>query len=85
MSSAYRTARAAGLFLRVNTDPRRDIRGPLTESAALADPDNTIVTIGGDRDWASHEVTARVPGDGDILAFGIFLAGPAGSSYATWN
>jgi hypothetical protein len=42
--------RRAGLFLRVNTDPRRDIRGPLTESAALADPDNTIVTIGGDRD-----------------------------------
>jgi len=68
--------RRAGLLLRVNTDPRRDIRGPLTESAALADPDNTIVTIGDDRDWVSREVTARVPGDCDILAFGIFLAGP---------
>ncbi len=68
--------RRAGLFLRVNTDPRRDIRGPLTESAALADPDNTIVAIGGDRDWASHQVTARVPDDCDILAFGVFLAGP---------
>jgi RNA polymerase sigma-70 factor, ECF subfamily len=67
--------RRAGLFLRVNTDPRRDIRGPLTEGAALADPDNTIVTIGADRDWTSHEVTMRVPGDGDIVAFGIFLAG----------
>lgn len=67
--------RRAGLFLRVNTDPRRDIRGPLTEGAALADPDNTIVTIGADRDWTSHEVTMRVPDDGDIIAFGIFLAG----------
>jgi RNA polymerase sigma-70 factor, ECF subfamily len=68
--------RRAGLFLRVSTDPRRDIRGPLTESAALADPDNTIVAIRADRGWAGHEVTTRVPGDCDILAFGIFLAGP---------
>jgi len=60
---------------RASTDPRRDIRGPLTEGAALADPDNTIVTIGADRDWTSHEVTARVPGDCDIVTFGIFLAG----------
>jgi RNA polymerase sigma factor (sigma-70 family) len=67
--------RRAGLFLRVNTDPRRDIRGPLTEGAALADPDNTIVAIGADRDWTRHEVTMRVPDDGDIVAFGIFLAG----------
>ncbi len=66
--------RHAGLFLRVNTDPRRDIRGPLTEGAALADPDNTIVTIGAG-DWTSHEVSRRVPDDGDIVAFGVFLAG----------
>jgi len=66
--------RRAGLFLRVNTDPRRDIT-PLTEGAALADSDNTIVTIGADRDWTRHEVTMRVPDDGDIVAFGIFLAG----------
>jgi hypothetical protein len=67
--------RRAALFLRVNTDPRRDIRWPLTEGAALADPDNTIVTIDGSRDWTSQEVTARIPEDGDIVAFGVFLAG----------
>jgi hypothetical protein len=27
--------RRAGLFLRVNTDPRRDIRGPLTDIVAF--------------------------------------------------
>lgn len=70
--------RLAGLFLRVNTDPRRDIRGPLTEGAALADPDNTIVAIGAGDGWASHEVTARIPGDCDTMAFGVFLAGPGG-------
>ena len=67
--------RMAGLFLRVNTDPRRDIRGPLTEAAALADPDNTIVTVSAGRDWARHEVTTRIPGDCDVVAFGIFMAG----------
>ncbi len=67
--------RRTGLFLRVNTDPRRDIRGPLTEAAALADPDNTIVTVSAGRDWTRHEVTTRVPGDCDIVAFGIFMAG----------
>ncbi len=67
--------RRAGLFLRINTDPRRDIRGPLTEAAALADPDNTIVTVSAGRDWVRHEVTTRVPGDCDIVAFGTFMAG----------
>jgi bifunctional DNase/RNase len=67
--------RRAGLFLRVNTDPRRDIRWPLTEGAALADPDNTIVTIDGSSDWTSQEVTTRIPEDGDVVAFGVFLAG----------
>ena len=65
----------AGLFLRVNTDPRRDIRGPLTEAAALADPDNTIVAVSAGREWARHEVTTRVPADCDIVAFGLFMAG----------
>ena len=50
--------------------------GAYTARIELADPDNTIVAIGGDRDWASHEVTARIPGDCDIVAFGVFLAGP---------
>ena len=67
--------RLAGLFLRVSTDPRRDIRGPLTEAAALADPDNTILTVSAGRDWARHEVTTQVPGDCDIVAFGTFMAG----------
>jgi RNA polymerase sigma factor (sigma-70 family) len=67
--------RRAGLFLRVNTDPRRDIRGPLTEAAALADPDNTIVAVSAGREWARHEVTTRVPADCDIVAFGLFMAG----------
>ena len=67
--------RLAGLFLRVNTDPRRDIRGPLTEAAALADPDNTIVAVSAGRDWTRHEVTTRVPADCDIVAFGLFMAG----------
>ena len=34
-----------------------------------------IVTIVGHRDWTSHEVTARVPDDANIVMFGIFLAG----------
>ncbi len=73
----FRTEAAAdraGLFLRVSQDPR-GIRGPLTERAALDDPANTIVTIAGDRDWTSHEVTARVPDDANTVMFGMFLAG----------
>ena len=68
------TADRAGLFLRVNRDPRA-WRGPRTEQGASADPDNNIVTITSSRDWTSHEVTARVPGDANIVMFGIFLAG----------
>jgi RNA polymerase sigma-70 factor (ECF subfamily) len=68
-------AGSAGLFLRIPTDPR-DLRGPLTEHAALDDPDNNLVTITGHQDWTSHEVTARVPDDANIVMFGIFLAGP---------
>ncbi len=64
----------AGLGLRVNRG--RDIRGPLTEEAVLTDPDNNIVTIPGGRDWASYQVTARVPDDSDAVVFAIFLAGP---------
>jgi RNA polymerase sigma-70 factor (ECF subfamily) len=68
------TAGSAGLFLRIHTDPR-DLRGPLTEHAGSVDPDNNIVTITGHRDWTSHEVTARVPDDANIVMFGMFLAG----------
>jgi RNA polymerase sigma-70 factor (ECF subfamily) len=63
----------AGLFLRV---VRRLGGMPLTERAAVDDPDNNIVTIAGDRDWTSHQVTARVPEDSNTVIFGVFLAGP---------
>ncbi len=65
-------ASRSGLFLRANR--AWDIRGALTESAVLADPNNTIVPIAGARDWTSHDVTATVPDDADLLVFGIFLA-----------
>jgi RNA polymerase sigma-70 factor (ECF subfamily) len=67
------TSDRAGLFLRVNEG--RPIRGPLTEQAAFADPDNNATIIAPDPEWTSHEVSARVPPDGDIILFGIFLAG----------
>jgi RNA polymerase sigma-70 factor (ECF subfamily) len=67
-------ANRAGLFLRIVSG--RDFRQPLTERAAVNDPDNHIVTIPGERDWASHEVTARVPDDANTVVFGVFLAGP---------
>jgi RNA polymerase sigma-70 factor (ECF subfamily) len=67
-------ANRVGLFLRANRE--WDIRGPLTGRAVLADPNNTIVPIAANRHWTSHEVTARIPGDADLLLFGIFLSGP---------
>lgn len=74
-----KAAGRAGLFLRIergrDIGSGRSIRGPLTEDAVLADPNNHIVTatIGGD--WTRHEVTARVPGDCTTVMFGVFLAG----------
>ena len=41
----------------------------------FADPDNNIVTIPAGRDWATHEISARVPGDTDVFVFGVFLTG----------
>jgi hypothetical protein len=64
----------SGLFLRANR--AWDIRGPLTESAVLADPNNTIVPIAANREWTRDEATARIPDDADLLMFGIFLAAP---------
>ena len=64
----------AGLFLRVNEG--RPIRGPLTEEAAFADPDNNVTQVANDPAWAWHQVSARVPADVDAVVFGIFLAGP---------
>jgi RNA polymerase sigma-70 factor, ECF subfamily len=64
----------AGLFLRVNEG--RPIRGPLTEQAALADPDNNVTPVANDPGWVAHQISARVPADGEAVVFGIFLAGP---------
>lgn len=68
------SADRAGLFLRVNEG--RPIRGPLTEQAAFADPDNNATVVAATPEWTSHEVSALAPPDGDIILFGIFLAGP---------
>jgi hypothetical protein len=64
----------AGLFLRVMKP--RDLRGPFTAQAALADPANHIVTLEGPGDWTTREVTAPVPDDANTVAFGVFLVGP---------
>ena len=63
----------AGLFLR--TVGGDDVRKTLTEHADVRDPHNNIVTVLGDRDWTSYEVTARIPEDSDTAMFGVFLAG----------
>jgi RNA polymerase sigma factor CnrH len=64
----------AGLFLRVMKP--RDLHGPFTAQAALADPANHIVTLEAPGDWTTHEVTASIPDDANTVAFGVFLAGP---------
>jgi hypothetical protein len=66
------TAGSAGLFLRVRMP--LDVRGPLTAEGQLADPANHIV-MADNRDWASREITARIPDDADTVLFGVFLAG----------
>jgi hypothetical protein len=69
------TAGRGGLFLRVMNP--RDLRGPMTAQAALADPANHIVTVVGHEDaWSAYEVTAPVPDDTNTVAFGVFLIGP---------
>ena len=64
----------ASLGLRVSGG--RPVPRLLTEKSVLADPDNHVVAIPASRDWARHEVTARVPEDSDVIVFAIFLAGP---------
>lgn len=63
-----------GLFLRVVSG--NDTRLPVTERAAVNDPDNNLVMVSGDGDWTSHQVTARVLEDSNSVIFGVFLAGP---------
>lgn len=62
----------AGLFLRVNEG--HAITGPITERSVFADPDNNITPVPDAGDWTRHEITAWVPGDGDAIVLGIFLA-----------
>ncbi|MGH3183957.1 MAG: hypothetical protein ACRDOE_18935, partial [Streptosporangiaceae bacterium] len=64
----------AGLFLRASEG--RPVRGPMTEQAAFADPDNNVTPAANGPEWAPHQVSARVPAESDAVVFGIFLAGP---------
>ena len=64
----------AGLFLRVASG--QDAGKSITERAAVDDPGNHIVTIPGNGDWTSYQVTAPVTEDSNTVLFGIFLAGP---------
>ncbi len=66
-------ASRAGLFLRVVSG--HDSGKPRTARGAASDPRNNIVTLSGDRDWASHRVTARILDNSDTVMFGVFLAG----------
>jgi RNA polymerase sigma-70 factor (ECF subfamily) len=64
-------ASRAGLFLRFASGPGSTVNPGDT----VNDPGTTILAIPGDRDWASQQVTARVPEDCDTVTFGVFLAG----------
>ena len=65
----------AGLFVRVQWGRGRASRGPLTERAVFADPDITITPTASTRDWTRYQVAARIPGDCEVIVFGIFIAG----------
>ena len=54
----------------------RDVRGPFTAEAALADPANHVVTLEDPGGWTTHQVTAPIPDETNTIAFGVFLAGP---------
>jgi len=66
--------RRAGLFVRIRRG--RDIRGPLTEAAVLADPGNHLLGIADGPGWSTHEIVTDVPGDCLTVMFGVYLAGP---------
>jgi hypothetical protein len=42
---------------------------------AATPPKRTTATVSGSQDWTRRKVTAHVPGDAGILAFGFFLSG----------
>ena len=69
-------AGVAGLFVRVETPGSGPgPSNPLNSGDVLADAGTTSITVAATPDWAQHEVTAHVPGDCRLVAFGIFLAG----------
>jgi hypothetical protein len=60
----------ASLELRIRADqPLRPARGEDDDAGRHA------VRITGTSDWASHEITARVPADANVITFGITLTG----------
>lgn len=61
--STARLSYEAGLRLEIVRD-RRQVR------------DDHAVIVSGHSDWTAHEVTARVPGDADLIRFGVTLGGP---------
>jgi hypothetical protein len=61
--STARLSYEAGLRLEIVRD-RRQVRD-----------DHTVIVPGGS-DWTAYEVTARVPGDADLIRFGLTLGGP---------
>ena len=64
----YRTEQA-GLRLLVSRYPPDGWRGKPIRA-------DRIVTVSGRTEWARHEITALVPGDADMIAFGVELTGP---------
>jgi RNA polymerase sigma factor (sigma-70 family) len=80
-------ARRAGLFLRVVSEtPRSPGPDPAAEPAGGSAtpigarlrrfPGTRLEAAASDADWTTYEVTAEVPEDAAVIAFGLFLAGP---------
>ena len=66
----------AGLFVRVQWGRGRASRGRADPSEpSSADPDITITPTASTRDWTRYQVAARIPGDCEVIVFGIFMAG----------
>ena len=63
----------ATLTLRIITDS--PLRPGRDHSGTHAGDDRTV-TVTGTHDWTRHEITAQVPGNADVIQFGITLTGP---------
>ena len=72
-----RTAQAdgrAGLGLRVNS-PGRPTPPQAASPDPREDPANHIASATGTGAWTQYEVTAQIPGDANLITFGVFLNG----------